>query len=154
MSLSLDGPPPAVPADEPWAGLLARMADESHVGVDGFCLGADVVAVPAHGGHGHRQTMIDALTQALYERYYHHHATPHLYRGPAETDQRPAFAGQEAAGSRSPTTPEPAAASAGTAAGRSPTPWPVPDPPPTGTAGWPASGRRWPPTGWTSARCT
>lgn len=71
MSLSLDDRPTGVTAHEPWAGLLTTIADETRVGADGFCLGADV-----------------ALTQALYERYYQHHATPHLYRGPDDAAPR------------------------------------------------------------------
>lgn len=94
MPLTLDTPAAVTtPPAGPWAGLLIRIADETRVGVDGFRLGTDVVPVPARQGHGHRRLLVATLAHALYQRYYHHHATPHLARGPVDAvDRRPASA--------------------------------------------------------------
>jgi hypothetical protein len=103
VSLTLDRPvapaPAAAPeADGAWDELLARIAEETEVGADGFRIGDDVVPVPTQRGHGHRQVLVATLTHELYQRYYHHHATPHLYRGPSDAvDKRPASARGDAA---------------------------------------------------------
>ena len=92
MSLTLDAPPAAAPVGA-WTGLLTRIAAETQVGVDGFRLGTDVVPVAGRRGHGHRQVLIGTLTHALYQRFYHHHATPHLAGGALDAvDKRPASA--------------------------------------------------------------
>ena len=103
MPVTLDRPVAPAPAAAPepdgaWDELLTRIAAETEVGTDGFRAGDDVVPVPGQRGHGHRQVLIATLTHELYQRYYHHHATPYLYRGPSDAvDKRPASARGDAA---------------------------------------------------------
>lgn len=99
MSLILDTLRPAAPETAGgWDDLLADIAAQTQAGVDGFRLGTDVVAVAPRRGHGYHQTLTATLTHALYERFYHHHETPHLHRGPTDAaDKRPASAREDPA---------------------------------------------------------
>lgn len=99
MSLILDVLRPAAHGTAgAWDDLLADIAADTRAGVDGFRLGGDVVPVAPRRGHGYHRTLVATLTHALYGRYYHHHETPHLHRGPTgPADKRPASAREDPA---------------------------------------------------------
>jgi hypothetical protein len=86
------------PTATDWTGVLAEIATSTLIGADGFRLDDAVVPLPEQRGHGRRQLLIASLTHALYQRFYHHHATPELHRDTSDTvDRRPASARGDAA---------------------------------------------------------